>query len=206
MPPSSVKAGRWLLTGLSLSAQFLRRWKIFKYLLQHLYTSLPGTIWQFKPGLGMTLPASLEIIIHASHCNETQHRSSAGEKAAAYGCLGKMAADDPGSGIQGPEPGDKLPAEQLWSTQNVKGWFAKTQTSRFNFPFWLQEIDAIALATSYYMLTQYLKLIYICCFLYRALKSAVSAQLWKIDSKDTCEAMIWLQAQEQSSTSCSRFG
>lgn len=49
--------------------------------------------------------------------------------------------------------------------------------SRFNFPLYLEEIATIALAISYYMLTQGLKVIYICFLLDEALKNAAYTEL-----------------------------
>ena len=115
--------------------------------LEYLHAS-PPTTCQFRHGLCTALPVSFR-----NHCKETQDRPSAGEKAAACGRLGKTTAEGPASGRQGPESRHKLPAERLRSTQNGNGWFAKTQQiSRFSFPLCLQEIDTIALATSYYIL------------------------------------------------------
>lgn len=181
----------------SPTAQFLRGWKIFKFSNIY-YASLRGTIDSSNTGWA-GLPGSFG---EHHRCQQSLQgdldKWTAGGKQQLLAAWVRHPVEDPGSGLQEPEPCPKLFSEQLWSMQNVKGWFEKTIYTQVGLPslpaedLCQQPITCLLSSWNFYNL--------FLIFIQGLKKRCAHTHLWKICSKDTQEAMIWLQAQKKAFT------
>lgn len=122
MPPSSVRASRWPPPGLwQPSFWGGERFSSTQIFVMLLFLAPLTVQTQAEQDCQELWGASLVPVVIARRPRQVESRW----KAAAFGCLGKTAVEDPGSGMQEPEPCPKLFSEQLQSTQYVKGWLEK---------------------------------------------------------------------------------